>query len=610
MPCSSHAAYAASPFAPPAFTSIEAARSDWRAQQPPAEGWTAATLPDDWSTRWPGFDGVVWYRLVWQEPADSRPLAVAIDYLNMAGAVYLNGTLLQRDVSLAEPLTRAWNTPRYLLLPAPLVHAGENTLLVRVSGLGAYQPGLGDVMLGDPAVLSAAHAHARLMRHDMQMFSIAVTATLGCFFFSLWLMRRDEAAYGWFSVMSLAWWCVALNQVVTTPWPFIGTDGWERANSIALIVYSAAFTMFIVRYSERRLPRLEFALWAAVAAGVFAMLAVPPDLIAVTRNVLTIGQAGSFFVTSGAFLWFAWRHGRTDQRIVAFSVAVFFAAGVHDLLTFVGILHDNLYYAALTAQMQMVSMALMLAWRFVSTLRRVERFNDDLNLGIAAARAELGQTLTRQHELEVANARLAERVRLAHELHDGLGGTLVSAIAEHEYAPGALAPSRSLAILKELRDDLRIIIDAASSEELGEYALAGQIGSLRHRLMRLFERQRVACHWTLDGIEGCRLPGARGLDLLRIVQEALTNVLKHSQASQANVEFRRCGATLKLTVADNGIGFDPAEPAHGGAGMRSMRARAARLGGALRVESAPGNTRIALEMPLDPHADVPEDATG
>jgi signal transduction histidine kinase len=606
-----HAALAAPVVSPPAFTRIEAARSDWRAQQPPVSGWVSVTLPDNWTARWPDFDGVVWYRLVWQEPANPPPLAFAADYLNMAGAIYLNGTLLQRDASLVEPLTRAWNTPRYQLLPAPLVHAGENTLLVRVSGLRAYQPGLGGVMLGDPAVLAERHAHARLQRYDLQLFSLAVTATLGCFFFSLWLMRRGESAYGWFSVMSLAWWWVALNQVMSTPWPFATTDGWERANSIALIVYSGAFTMFIVRYSERRLPKIEWALWAAVLAGTLAMLAVPEGLIAVTRDILTTAQAGNFFLASGLFVWFAWRQGRTDQRIVALCVAFFFAAGMHDLLTFLGILNDNFYYTALTAQLQMVAMALTLAWRFVASLRRVERFNDDLNLAIAQARSELAQTLMRQHELEVANARLAERMRLAHDLHDGLGGTIVSAIAEHEHATGTLAPGRSLALLKELRDDLRIVIDAASSHELGEHALAGQIGSLRHRLMRLFEHQRVACHWTLDGIEGFRLAGARGIDLLRIVQEALTNVLKHSQASQANVELRRIGETLKLIVTDNGIGFDfdPLDLAHGGAGMRSMRARAARLGGTLRVESVPGVTRVVLDMPLealpDPGANVP-----
>jgi signal transduction histidine kinase len=597
---------------PLVFTHIEAARSGWDVASPPSTGWVSVTLPDVWTARWPVFDGVVWYRLRWQQPGietHARGIAVLIDYLNMAGAVYLNGTLLQRDASLVEPLTRAWNTPRYMRLPAPLLHAGENVLLVRVSGLAEYQPGLGAVTIGDPPALAAAFAHAHMMRYDLQLASLAVTATLGCFFLSLWLMRPGEAAYGWFSVMSLAWWWVALNQVVTSPWPFASTAGWERANSVALLVYTASYMMFIVRYSERRLPRIERLLWSLVALGALALVFVPQESVAAVRNAATIAQAIVFFVTCGVFVVFAWRHGRADQRVVAISVAVFFLAGLHDLFTFLGVLDDNMYYSALTAQLQMISMALMLAWRFVMALRRVERFNDDLNQGIAQARSELAQTLTRQHELEIVNARLAERVQLAHDLHDGLGGTLVSAIAEHEYASHALAPGRSLSILKELRDDLRIIVDAASSHELGDDAFAAQIGALRHRLMRLFELQRIDCSWTLEGLEGCRLSGAHGLDLMRIVQEALTNVLKHSRATRTQVALRREGAMLHLAIEDDGVGFDAGEAAPGGAGMRSMRSRAARLGAAFGVESAPGGTRVTLSMPV---AGMPasEDAAG
>jgi len=608
--CFSHAACAASPGDGPAqafaFTHIEAARSGWDATRAPATGWVNVTLPDVWAARWPRFDGVVWYRLSWEQPAagaggaDASGCAALVDYLNMAGAIYLNGTLLQRDASLVEPLTRAWNTPRYVRLPAPLLHAGKNVLLVRVSGLSAYQPGLGPVAIGDPHALAVAWAHAHMMRYDLQLVSLAVTATLGCFFLSLWLMRPGESAYGWFSAMSLAWWWVALNQVASTPWPFASTHGWERANSVALLVYTASFTMFIVRYSERRLPRIERVLWALVAFGALALAFVPQADIGVARDVSTSAQAVVFFMTCGVFLAFAWRRGRADQRIVAVSVAVFFAAGAHDLLSFLGVLDDNLYYSALTAQLQMISMALMLAWRFVTALRRVERYNDDLNQGIAQARGELSQTLARQHELEIANARLAERVQLAHDLHDGLGGTLVSAIAEHEYANPVLPAGRSLSILKELRDDLRIIVDAASSHELGDEAFAAQIGALRHRLMRLFEQQDIACGWTLEGLDACRLSGAHGLDLMRIVQEALTNVLKHSRATRAQVALRCEGGALSLAIEDDGVGFDAGETAPGGAGMRSMRSRAARLGAAFSIESAPGRTRLMLSLPLGP----------
>lgn len=582
------------------FTHIEAARAAQPADTLPATGWVAVSLPDDWSRRWSDFDGDVWYRLTWQQADTTRPVALMLDYLNMAGAVYLNGTLLMRDAHLAEPLTRAWNTPRHQLLAPPLLREGTNTLLVRVAGQAAYQPGLGPVSIGDPTTIAARYESAYRLRHDFQLFSLAVTATLGCFFLSLWLMRRQEAPYGWFSLMSLAWWWVALNQVATTPWPFATTDGWEAANSIALVVYSASFTMFVTRFCERRLPRIEAALWILVASSTVAMLMTPHSHMSAMRAALTVMQAGVYFTTCFAYLFFTWRSRRTDHRILSFCIAIFVAAGAHDLLTFLGVLNDNRYYAALTSQLLSIGMALVLAWRFVANLRGIEQFNDRLTVRINAACAELETTLQRQHTLEVANARLGERLNLAHDLHDGLGGTLVSSIATLERAPQDIAPEQFLSILKELRDDLRIIIDTASSHQSGEYALDAQIGPLRHRLTRLFECHRIECHWSVSGIEQCYLPASHSLDVMRTLQEALTNVLKHSQASRVDIDLHGDDAGVRLVVKDNGIGFDPdALAEHPGTGMRSMRARTRRLGGTLNVRSAAGSTVLSVHFPRE-----------
>lgn len=583
-----------------AFTRIEAAQSTWQDDGPPVTGWVPVSLPDIWSTRWPGFDGVVWYRLSWQGADPRQPVALLLDYLNMAGAVYLNGSLLMRDTSLVEPLTRAWNTPRYQLLPASLLREGANTLLVRVSGLSAYQPGLGPVSIAAPEQLRPAYDRAYWLRHDLQLISLAVTVALGCLFFSLWVMRRQEAAYGWFSLMSLAWWCVALNQVATTTWPFASTDAWERANTVALLVYSVAYMLSMARFCERRLPRVEGGLWLLAAVGAAVMIWAPTESLTMVRNVLTLWAACVFFATCIVFLGFAWRHGRTDHRILSVCIAIFLVAAVHDLLSFLGILTDNAYYAALTSQVQMIAMALVLAWRFVANLRRIERFNDELHGKVSEAKAELVVNLGRQREYEVANARLNERLNLAHDLHDGLGGTLVSGIATLERSPHDIPPDEVLSMLRALRDDLRIIVDTTASQQFGEPALAGQIVPLRHRLSRLLESHDIACHWQLDGLEHCHLPTSRILDVMRTLQEALTNVMKHSKASRADVAVRVGARGLELLVSDNGVGFDPAAAGrHAGAGMRSMRARTERLGGTFSVRSTGEGTVLAVHIPLD-----------
>lgn len=583
-----------------ASVQVEAARADgWQSQTPPATGWTPVTLPDIWTTRWPRFDGVVWYRVTWNQASTAAPVAVALDYLNMAGAIYLNGVLLRRDPNLVEPLSRMWNTPWYRVISARELQTGENTLLIRVSGLAAYQPGIGPVTIGAPQVVWPIYRQAKLIRHDLQLFSLAVTTTLGCFFLALWSMRRKETAYGWFGLMSLMWLGWAVNEIVTTPWPFASNDVWEAVDAAMFHAYCVLFSMFVLRFCERRAPRVERVLWLSVAIAFVAPAVLPQALLPTLRIVLIPLSALVFFASCFVFLWVSATSRRTDHRILSVCIVIFIAAGIHDLLTAFSVLHDNHYYTAFTSQFLMVGMALVLAWHFVANVRRIEHFNDELKDRVEAARVDLAGTLQRQHELEVVNARLGERLSLAHDLHDGLGGTLVGSIAMLEHAPNSLAPERLLSILKELRDDLRVIIDTASSHQLGEHALIELIAPLRHRMTRLFESRGIDCEWHVAGLEHVGLTAAQNLDVLRVLQESLTNVLKHSAATQVRIDLRHADGSLVLAIVDNGVGFDPASAdASRGAGMRSMQTRAARLGGALSVRSSDGRTELMLNVDL------------
>lgn len=607
-------AHASEPDGSLTFTRIDAVRAQpldrqtgtaIEREQPPASGWVPVSLPDLWSTRWPGFDGVVWYRLTWHQARADTPVALMLDYLNMAGAIYLNGTLLSRDRQLAEPLSRMWNTPRYLVLPAALLHDGDNTLLFRVSGFAQYQAGLGSATIGEPDAMLARYARADRVRNSMQSFSITISATLGAFFLSMWLMRRKESVHGWFGVMSLTWWFVGFNQVATSPWPLPSTDAWERSTPIAFVFYAVLYTVFLLRFCRLRWPRYERTLWSSAAAGSVALLFTShPHLNDVAQWLY--GVSGLlFFATSLAYIVFAWRRGGIEHRILSACVIVYCAAGVHDLLTLLTVLTDNIYYTALTSQLQLVGMALVLGWNHLTNLRRIEGFNEELNQTVDATRRELTQTLQRQHALEVAHVRLGERLSFAHDLHDGLGGALVSSITALERTPHAIPPPRFLSILKELRDDLRLIIDSATSEQYGDTTLEDLLVPLRHRFTRLFEAQGVECRWHLSGLEQRTLPSSQSLDVMRVLQEALTNAFKHSRANCVEIAIHHERAGLRLTVRDNGVGFASFdETSHLGTGMSSMRTRAQRLGGTLDLQSAPGATVVTLWMPANRDGDA------
>jgi signal transduction histidine kinase len=581
----------------------EAARgTGWNDAAPPAEGWTPITLPDSWATRWPAFDGVVWYRLTWQQPDPVGETGLLLTYLNMAGAVSLNGTPIARDASLVEPLTRAWNTPRHWLLAPPLLRPGTNTLLVRVSGLAAYQPGLGPVTLGTPAAVQAGYERERLLRRDLQILGLAVSAAVSAFFAAWWWLRRRETAYFWFAAMSVLWLLFAYNQVATSPWPFASNHGWQALNTSLLLAFSVSYLVFVLRYCERRMPWLEGAALLVAAAGVLDLWLAPQPGLAAHRAVWTLVGGLTVIVVNSVAVVHAWRSPGSPIRSLTPFMALSAVTGAHDLLAFTQVIDSNIYYTNMSSYVLLLGMALTQAARFAQSLRRIENFNTELIEEVGAAKAELAATLAQQHALELAHARIGERVNLVSDLHDGLGGMLVGSIATLERTPGNLSAPELLDMLKRLRDDLRLIIDATGRDD-GACALGELLAPMRHRSGQLLDANGIDCRWKLSGIDTLELAPSQSLDLMRFLQEALTNVLKHSGSTRVDVTVACAGAELRLSVRDDGRGFSVEDGGSdgaraGGAGLRNLRTRARRLGAELQLQSRPGETQVALRMPL------------
>lgn len=592
---------------------VEAARAtDWNAQTPPDSGWVQVSLPDNWPRRWPQHDGVVWYRLSWNESAPLAAKGLLIESLRMAGVISVNGVELARDESLVEPLSRMWNTPRYFVLAPGLLREGSNVLLVRVSGEAPYGAGLGPVRIGDPAIMRAQFEGAWWTRRDLPRTYLVVGATLGCFFFVLWLMRREESAYGWYAALQSTWVAFhASNLVVQTTWPFANTHDRTAATYTLLIGFVVSHQMFVLRFCERRWPRREQALWAASVLLALVVWLTPDAAMPRTMGITMLYAIAVATLTSWTFVYFAWgSHGRLDQRILATVGVMSWAAGCFDGLVVMGAIKSATYYATWFEQLDVVAVATVLAWNFVRNQRRIEGFNTELQSNVAQARAELATTLQRQHDLELVHARLGERVNLAHDLHDGLGSMLIGTINELEAAPANVPTQDMLETFKDLRDDLRLIIDTATAQRYGELSLAQLIAPLRHRMTRLFEIRGIDSEWQLTNLDAIYPTSAQSLDLLRILQEALANVLKHSQASRAKIELQHRDAALTMEISDSGIGMpDAPSDSKFGVGVHSMRMRALRLNATLSIGSERGMTIVRLHVPWQRAGDVQDDVT-
>lgn len=223
------------------------------------------------------------------------------------------------------------------------------------------------------------------------------------------------------------------------------------------------------------------------------------------------------------------------------------------------------------------------------------------------------ELLRRNHELSrrLIEAQEQERRALARELHDELAQTCNAIHVEAACIINSSGVDRDAAITGARR-----IVDAAE----GLYRLVhdmlrrlrpavldsvGLAAAIRELCESCESRSGIACRFAPAGVpEGIGEPTS--IALYRIVQEALSNVVRHAGATRADVSLRRlprgraAAGRLLLTVQDDGRGMDTAD-AREGLGLAGMRERAAALGGRFALEAAPGRgVRLEVVVPLSP----------
>jgi two-component system, NarL family, sensor histidine kinase UhpB len=202
------------------------------------------------------------------------------------------------------------------------------------------------------------------------------------------------------------------------------------------------------------------------------------------------------------------------------------------------------------------------------------------------------------------NAEEEERKRIARELHDETAQTLAALLIRLRLARGITEPAARDALLEELRTEIGSALEGIRRYARGlrppaldELGLAPAIES---HARGLTETVGLPIRVEADAMDGAL--GTQGeLALYRIVQEALSNVVKHAGATRATVRLRWNGRAVTAVVEDDGRGFVPAEAMTGdgqGLGLYGMEERAAYLGGRVEIRSRPGHgTRVCATIP-------------
>jgi NarL family two-component system sensor histidine kinase LiaS len=216
---------------------------------------------------------------------------------------------------------------------------------------------------------------------------------------------------------------------------------------------------------------------------------------------------------------------------------------------------------------------------------------------------QLVEHLAREKILVEQNARLEERTRLSRDLHDSVKQHAFAVAVQVELARSLFEQDRAAAwehlgfadeLSYQVQQELTGLIHALRPADLQTKEL---IAAVRDYVATWSRQNRIVADLSLPPT--CLVPSPIEETLWRVMQEALSNVARHSQASRVCLCLEWTEQQVTLSLSDNGQGFDPQTVERKGIGLRSIRERIEQVGGTVLIHSVPGTgTRIVARCPL------------
>ncbi|TFV70931.1 histidine kinase [Bradyrhizobium frederickii] len=530
--------------------------------------------------------------------------SVYLPRFSNAVEVAVNGVVVldsRRDANANRPDR---NTPQIAAIPASLLREGGNEITVRLFVWGPLKGFLDTVYVGPDVALRPAYETRTLLFVTLPVVFSAWQAILAVILAIMWLMRRHEPVYG---VLAAAMVLGVVQAFAPPPVPPAATSRLAAVLLASAPIESALIVVFGVLFFGWRWPRYGTLLFVpGIVVFVVGLIGGPPlpRILFLVLGIPTVGLCLVLMacITATAVL----RRQDAASFTIGCAVTIVLTCWIQDMLTVLEIVsNDRIFVSRLSYSAMLVAIGAGLTWRFARALNQVDSFAGQLVTRVREAEERLKASFAREEERARAAALANERTRLMRDLHDGLGGQLVSIVALSERGhEGAMITDAARAALK----DLRLVID--SMDDIGGDLMLA-LGSWRERTTAQLRPHDITLDWRVATPQGVPLhPELRPwhvIQIVRILDEAVTNAVKHAQARRIAVTIDTFDAGRGpygvISVTDDGHGFAPAgngEAARNGQtarGLRNMKSRAARCGAVLDLSSDSSGTRVRLQLP-------------
>ena len=529
-------------------------------------------------------------------PATAGPLALYGVRIKTDGtiAVYADGRLVHRAQENG-PLWNSTRTPLWVVLEKTSGAAPLGEILIRLEHTRNAQVAVSSLWLGPVESLKDRYNTREWLQQDLPAMLSAAFMAVGVFALFVWLKRRHETGYLLFFNLATTSFLRSLHFYVGLP---VANDwfAWLTVNALFWLVAVVHFALRQLHGRPLRWLTVAVVAWTTLI-GVLTLpgLAILKNTPQVTPLIYIVAAAmGCAVALVGGVS--AWRRSN-EGRLVAVGIGVCVLLGVFDWLlqnNFVS--PEGWYMGAYVNAVTFCVFGVLMYRRYVNAIAEVEQVNATLAQRLQVREAELELSHRRLREVETLQTISDERQRLMQDMHDGLGSSLISAIRSVE--GGGMSDDKVSQMLKSCLDDLKLTID--SMEPLEDDLLL-LLATLRYRLGPRLESSGVALFWEVQEIPPLDwLDPTSALHILRIVQESIANILRHTRATEIRVGTATEASGVRVTIADNGQGFDvdKAIGEAGGRGMQNQQRRAQVIGGGVSWRSGPQGTLFTLWLPL------------
>ncbi len=551
-------------------------------------------LPHDWR----GVDTAIesgWYQIpVTIEESIDQPLALFITHVQQIADVWVDQTPVKSNYPEHVVSGRIWSRPLFVSLPESSLNSGEHLIEIYLHSSPSANGLLGDIYFGPTQAMKSAWEWRYHYR-----FTLVAIITFGMLFLSLfmgvlWILRRQDSMYGWFTACTFFWTLHNIPHFIDPPHG-ISVTLWDGLYFTLLGWMVIALIIFNHRYVGKVYPKREKALMIYGLLGALPLFIFSQEWV--HKYAYLVWDLSLLPIGTYTMLFLLYAHGKKpiiEIKLLLIAGTIIFTFGLNDFLVISGLIDRT---RGLLIQYSGLPTMLVLIWfllsRFINVLRESESLNLQLEQRIKNKEIELTENYERLKKMEQEKLLSEERDRIMQDVHDGVGGQLVAMLAEID--TGRISQSDMRDALAQSLTDLRLVIDSldTASEDLPTL-----LGMLRSRLQPRLDGHGIKLHWQVKPLPILEDFGPRkALHLMRILQEAISNVLKHSRAKNLYVATKSNNHEdgiheILIHIRDDGSWCDQSDRTS--RGLKNMKKRAEGINAKLDISSDEHGTQVEI----------------